>query len=111
MCSTGHCGPWADSPSWWGPYSRLLASPDPAAIQCQQQVSVLMEGIITLAIGNPVSFLTSVIGPAYWGTSALALVGWSQRMEQREPGARRARGGRGFLLPADIYAEALRPWS
>jgi AcrR family transcriptional regulator len=30
-----------------------LASPDPAAIECQQQVSVLMEGIITRAIGEP----------------------------------------------------------
>jgi len=30
-----------------------LASPDPAAIECQQQVSVLMKGIITRAIGEP----------------------------------------------------------
>src|SRR6202044_1968803 len=38
-------------PQLVGAVFTALASPDPAAIQCQQQVSVLMEGIITRAIG------------------------------------------------------------
>ena len=40
-------------PQLVGAVFTALASPDPAAIECQQQVSVLMEGIITRAIGEP----------------------------------------------------------
>ena len=53
-----------------------LASPDPAAVECQQQVSILMEGIITRAIGEPhpanLSDRARVLGHVWYS----ALVGW-----------------------------------
>ena len=53
-----------------------LASPDPAAIECQQQVSVLMEGIITRAIGEPqppdLGDRARILGHVWYS----ALVGW-----------------------------------
>ena len=45
-----------------------LASPDPAAVGCQQQITLLMEGIISRAIGEPAS-PTSRTGPASSATS------------------------------------------
>ena len=53
-----------------------LASPDPAAIECQQQMGALMDGIITRAIGEPRpadhAERTRIIGHVWYS----ALVGW-----------------------------------
>src|SRR3974390_737020 len=50
--------------------------PGPAAIECQQQVSVLMEGIIPRAIGEPqppdISDRARILGHVWYS----ALVGW-----------------------------------
>jgi len=53
-----------------------LSSPDPAAVSCQQQITILMEGIITRAIGEPQppdpSDRARMIGHVWYS----ALVGW-----------------------------------
>lgn len=53
-----------------------LSSPDPAAVGCQQQITQLMEGIITRAIGQPrpadVADRARIIGHVWYS----ALVGW-----------------------------------
>jgi AcrR family transcriptional regulator len=53
-----------------------LASPDPAAVGCQQQITILMEGIIRRAIGEPQPPDTAerarIIGHVWYS----ALVGW-----------------------------------
>ncbi|MBV8462177.1 MAG: TetR family transcriptional regulator [Acidimicrobiales bacterium] len=59
-----------------GAVFTALASPDPAAIECQQQISTLMEGIITRAIGDrqprDISDRARIIGHVWYS----ALVGW-----------------------------------
>jgi AcrR family transcriptional regulator len=53
-----------------------LASPDPAAIECQQQMGVVMDGIIIRAIGEPQppdhAERTRIIGHVWYSS----LVGW-----------------------------------
>ena len=53
-----------------------LASPDPAAIECQQQMGALMDAIITRAIGEPQppdhAARTRIIGHVWYSS----LVGW-----------------------------------
>src|SRR6202041_2980938 len=53
-----------------------LSSPDPAAVGCQQQITLLMEGIIARAMGDPVvpdmSERARMIGHVWYS----ALVGW-----------------------------------
>jgi TetR/AcrR family transcriptional regulator, cholesterol catabolism regulator len=53
-----------------------LSSPDPGAVGCQQQITVLMEGIITRAIGEPQppdpAERSRIIGHVWYS----ALVGW-----------------------------------
>jgi hypothetical protein len=53
-----------------------LSSPDPAAVGCQQQITVLMEGIIARAMGEPaiadMSDRARMIGHVWYS----ALVGW-----------------------------------
>lgn len=53
-----------------------LASPDPAAVSCQQQITLLMEGIITRAIGEEVppdmGERARMLGHVWYS----ALVGW-----------------------------------
>jgi AcrR family transcriptional regulator len=63
-------------PKLVGAVFTALASPDPAAIECQQQVSILMEGIITRAIGDPhpsdLGDRARILGHVWYS----ALVGW-----------------------------------
>ncbi len=53
-----------------------LSSPDPGAVACQQQVTVLIEGIVTRAIGDPqppdLADRARIIGHVWYS----ALVGW-----------------------------------
>jgi len=53
-----------------------LSSPDPAAVACQQQITLVMEGIITRAIGDPpppdLADRARIIGHVWYS----ALVGW-----------------------------------
>ena len=53
-----------------------LSSPDPAAVGCQQQITLLMEGIIAGAMGEPavpdMSERARMIGHVWYS----ALVGW-----------------------------------
>jgi hypothetical protein len=53
-----------------------LSSPDPGAVGCQQQITLLMEGIIARAMGEPavpdMSERARMIGHVWYS----ALVGW-----------------------------------
>ena len=53
-----------------------LASPDPAAVGCQQQITILMDGIISRAMGEPdipdMADRARMIGHVWYS----ALVGW-----------------------------------
>ena len=94
-------------PQLVGAVFTALASPDPAAIQCQQQVSVLMEGIITRAIGEPhppdIGDRARILGHVWYS----ALVGWVNGWSNMGRVHDELVVAVGFLLPADIYAEAL----
>ena len=80
-------------PQLVGAVFTALASPDPAAIECQQQVSVLMEGIITRAIGEPHPPDLERPGPHPRPRLVLGPGRLGQRVEQHGPGPRRAGGG------------------
>lgn len=58
-----------------------LASPDAAAVQCQQQITELMEGIITRAIGDPhppdLADRARIIGHVWYSALAGWVNGWS----------------------------------
>jgi AcrR family transcriptional regulator len=81
-----------------------LASPDPAAIECQQQVSTLMEGIITRAVGDPhppdLGDRARVLGHVWYS----ALVGWVNGWSNMSRVHDELVVAIGLLLPADIYA-------
>ena len=92
-------------PQLVGAVFTALASPDPAAIECQQQVSVLMEGIITRAIGEPQPRRHQRPGPDPRPRLVLGPGRLGQRLEQHEPGPRRA--GRGHR-PAPAHRRLRR---
>jgi TetR/AcrR family transcriptional regulator, cholesterol catabolism regulator len=81
-----------------------LASPDPAAIECQQQVSVLMERIITRAIGEPrppdISDRARILGHVWYS----ALVGWVNGWSNMSRVHDELAVAVGLLLPSDAYA-------
>ena len=58
-----------------------LASPDPAAVECQQQVSVLMDGIIMRAIAHPeppdFADRSRMIGHVWYSSLVGWINGWS----------------------------------
>jgi hypothetical protein len=92
-------------PKLVGAVFTALASPDPAAIECQQQVAVLMEGIITRAIGVPqppnLSDRARIIGHVWYS----ALVGWVNGWSNMSRVHDELVVATGLLLPADIFAE------
>src|ERR1700677_3130273 len=63
-------------PTLVGAVFTALASPDPAAIECQQQVSVLMEGIITRTTREPHPPSLSERARIRGHVWSSALVGW-----------------------------------
>jgi len=88
-----------------GAVFTALASPDPAAIECQQQVSVLMEGIITRAIGEPqpsdISDRARILGHVWYSAQVGWVNGWSNMNRVHDELVVAI----GLLLPLDIYAE------
>ena len=92
-------------PQLVGAVFTALASPDPAAIECQQQVSVLMEGIITRAIGEPqpadISDRARILGHVWYS----ALVGWVNGWSNMNRVHDELVVAIGLLLPTDVYAE------
>ncbi|MHB1518344.1 MAG: TetR family transcriptional regulator [Acidimicrobiales bacterium] len=95
----------ARQPRLVGAVFTALASPDAAAIECQQQVSVLMEGIITRAIGNPqpsdLSDRARILGHVWYS----ALVGWVNGWSNMNRVHDELVVAIGLLLPSDVYAE------
>jgi AcrR family transcriptional regulator len=87
-----------------GAVFTALASPDPAAIECQQQVSVLMEGIVTRAIGDPqpsdIGDRARIIGHVWYS----ALVGWVNGWSDMKRVHDELAVATGLLLPSEIYA-------
>jgi hypothetical protein len=94
-------------PQLVGAVFTALASPDPAAIECQQQVSVLMEGIITRAIGDPhppdLSDRARILGHVWYS----ALVGWVNGWSNMGRVHDELVVAIGLLLPSDIHTGAL----
>ncbi len=92
-------------PQLVGAVFTALASPDPAAIECQQQVSILMEGIITRAIGEPqppdISDRARILGHVWYS----ALVGWVNGWSNMNRVHDELVVAIGLLLPIDIYAK------
>jgi AcrR family transcriptional regulator len=88
-----------------GAVFTALASPDPAAIECQQQVSALMEGIITRAIGEPqppdISDRARILGHVWYSAQVGWVNGWSNMNRVHDELVVAI----GLLLPLDIYAE------
>ncbi|HEX3946594.1 MAG TPA: TetR family transcriptional regulator [Acidimicrobiales bacterium] len=81
-----------------------LSSPDPGAVGCQQQITVLMEGIITRAIGQPQppdpAERARIIGHVWYS----ALVGWINGWSTMTRVYDELAVAVGLLLPPDLLA-------
>jgi AcrR family transcriptional regulator len=90
-----------------GAVFTALASPDPAAIECQQQISFLMEGIITRAIGDrqpvDISDRARIIGHVWYS----ALVGWVNGWSDMTRVHDELSVAVGLLLPVQTYPTAV----
>ena len=79
-----------------------LSSPDPAAVGCQQQITLLMEGIITRAIGEPQppdpAERARIIGHVWYSALVGWVNGWSTMARVYDELAVAVR----LLLPADL---------
>ncbi len=79
-----------------------LASPDRAAIECQQQMGALMDGIISRAVGEPQppdhAERTRIIGHVWYSALVGWVNGWSDMNRVRDELAVAVR----LLLPAEI---------
>jgi len=65
-----------------------LASPDPAAVECQKQITALMDGIVTRAIGEPLPLdhaeRTRMIGHVWYSSLVGWVNGWSDMGRVRD---------------------------
>src|ERR1700689_3979647 len=79
-----------------------LASPDRAAIECQQQMGLLMDGIISRAVGEPQppdhAERTRIIGHVWYSALVGWVNGWSDMNRVRDELAVAVR----LLLPEEI---------
>ena len=79
-----------------------LSSPDPGAVGCQQQITVLMESIITRAIGQPqppdASERARIIGHVWYSALVGWINGWSTMSRVHDELAVAV----GLLLPPDL---------
>ncbi|MHB8438074.1 MAG: TetR family transcriptional regulator [Acidimicrobiales bacterium] len=86
-----------------------IASPDPAAVECQQQMASLMDGIIIRAMGQPEPpdhlDRTRVIGHVWYSSMVGWVNGWSDMQRVREELAVAVR----LLLPDGLVAEQSSP--
>ncbi|MGH9029308.1 MAG: TetR family transcriptional regulator [Acidimicrobiales bacterium] len=78
-----------------------LASSDPAAVECQQQMASVMDGIITRAVGEPFppdhAERTRIIGHVWYSSLVGWINGWSDMTRVRDELAVAVR----LLLPSD----------
>lgn len=93
-------------PQFLGAVFTALASPDPAAVECQQQVTILMEGIITRAIGEPqppdLSDRARILGHVWYSALVGWLSGWSTMSRVHDELVVAI----GLLLPAEVATNA-----
>ena len=89
-------------PKLVGAVFTSLSSPDLAAVSCQQQITQLMEGIITRAIGLPQppdpAERARIIGHVWYS----ALVGWVNGWSTMSRVYDELAVAVGLLLPADL---------
>ncbi len=92
----------AQQPKLSGAVFTSLSSPDPAAVACQQQITVLIEGIITRAVGEPappdLPDRARIIGHVWYS----ALVGWVSGWSPIERISSELAVAVGLLLPDDL---------
>jgi TetR/AcrR family transcriptional regulator, cholesterol catabolism regulator len=85
-----------------------LASPDRAAVECQQQMGVLMDGIISRAVGEPQppdhAERTRIIGHVWYSSLVGWVNGWSDMDRVRHELAVAVR----LLLPDGIVSSPAR---
>lgn len=83
-----------------------LSSPDPAAVECQQQITVLMEGIITRAIGEPhpddLGDRARILGHVWYSVLGGWVNGWSDMSRVHNELVVAV----GLLLPSELYVDA-----
>lgn len=79
-----------------------LSSPDPGAVACQQQITALMEGIVTRAIGQPhppdPGERARIIGHVWYSALAGWVNGWAPMSRVHDELAVAV----GLLLPPDL---------
>jgi AcrR family transcriptional regulator len=95
----------ARQPKLVGAVFASLASSDPAAVECQQQMGAVMDGIITRAVGEPLppdhAERTRMIGHVWYSSLVGWINGWSDMTRVRDELAVAVR----LLLPNDsVYA-------
>lgn len=90
-----------------GAVFTALASPDPAAIECQQQISCLMEGVVTRAIGDrqpsDIGDRARIIGHVWYSALVGWVNGWSDMKRVHDELAVAVE----LLLPSEPYARAV----
>ena len=83
-----------------------LSSPDPAAVECQQQITVVMEGIITRAIGEPhpenLGDRARILGHVWYSVLGGWVNGWSDMGRVHNELVVAV----GLLLPSEICVDA-----
>ncbi|MGA7418582.1 MAG: TetR family transcriptional regulator [Acidimicrobiales bacterium] len=83
-----------------------LSSADPAAVECQQQITVLMEGIITRAIGEPhpddLGDRARILGHVWYSV----LGGWVNGLNDLGRVHNELVVAVGLLLPSELYVDA-----
>lgn len=89
-------------PKLVGAVFTSLSSPDPGAVGCQQQITALMEGIITRAIGEPQppepAERARIIGHVWYSALVGWIAGWSTMGRVYDELAVAV----GLLLPPDL---------
>jgi hypothetical protein len=82
-----------------------LSSPDPAAVECQQQITVVMEGIITRAIGEPhpenLGDRARILGHVWYSVLGGWVNGWSDMSRVHNELVVAV----GLLLPSEICVD------
>ncbi|HEY6624732.1 MAG TPA: TetR family transcriptional regulator [Acidimicrobiales bacterium] len=83
-----------------------LSSADPAAVECQQQITVLMVGIITRAIGEPhpddLGDRARILGHVWYSV----LGGWVNGLNDLGRVHNELVVAVGLLLPSELYVDA-----
>jgi TetR/AcrR family transcriptional regulator, cholesterol catabolism regulator len=96
-------------PKLVGAVFMALASPDPAAVECQQQITVLMDGIISRVVAQPsppdFADRSRMIGHIWYSSLVGWVNGWSDMDRVHDELVVAVR----LLLPDEVLQEEVRP--